>query len=145
MIRLVKESLNEFGKGNDPLKTMGLGKISEIREFFRSLNISDDNYLVNNETGKIHYLDNLNLDNTNITYLPDNLHISGFLSLEDNMDLTNLPENLTVAGSIYLGSTNITELPEGTNIMQNIYLYKSQVELKTWLKKSIYYGQILFY
>ena len=34
-MKLVKESLNEFGTGNDPLQTMGLGKISEIKKFFR--------------------------------------------------------------------------------------------------------------
>ena len=55
--------------------------------------------------------DNLNLSNTKITSLPDNLTVGGGLFL-CNTKITSLPDNLTVGGGLDLSNTKITSLPD---------------------------------
>ena len=49
----------------------------------------------------------LDLSNTGITSLPDNLTVGGWLDLS-NTGITSLPDNLTVGGGLYLSNTGIT-------------------------------------
>ena len=49
---------------------------------------------------------NLNLNNTPITSLPDNLKVGGGLYLS-NTPITSLPDNLQVGGGLYLSNTPI--------------------------------------
>ena len=53
----------------------------------------------------------LDLSNTKITKLPENLTVGGWLDLS-NTKITELPENLTVGGWLDLSNTKITKLPE---------------------------------
>jgi len=50
---------------------------------------------------------NLDLSNTSITALPDNLTVGGWLDLR-NTAIAVLPDNLTVGGWLYLSGTSIT-------------------------------------
>ena len=50
---------------------------------------------------------NLDLSNTKITALPDNLTVGGGLDLSGTK-ITALPDNLTVGGGLYLSGTKIT-------------------------------------
>ena len=50
---------------------------------------------------------NLDLSNTKITTLPDNLTVGGWLDLRGTK-ITALPDNLTVGGGLYLRGTKIT-------------------------------------
>jgi hypothetical protein len=59
---------------------------------------------------------NLDLSNTPITSLPDNLtRVGGSLDLQ-NTKITSLPNNLTVEGSLYLRYTPIVNLPNNLTI-----------------------------
>jgi hypothetical protein len=53
----------------------------------------------------------LDLSNTSITTLPDNLTVGGSLDLRGTR-ITTLPDNLTVGGSLDLRGTRITTLPD---------------------------------
>ena len=59
--------------------------------------------------------DNLNLSNTKITSLPDNLTVGGWLYLS-NTKITSLPDNLTVGGWLDLRGTKITSLPDNLTV-----------------------------
>ena len=52
---------------------------------------------------------NLYLSGTEITALPDNLTVGGWLDLRDTK-ITALPDNLTVGGGLFLSGTGITNL-----------------------------------
>jgi ribosomal protein S20 len=58
----------------------------------------------------------LDLSNTPITSLPDNLkHVGGYLDLY-NTPITKLPDNLTVGGWLDLNNTPITSLPDNLTV-----------------------------
>ena len=63
---------------------------------------------------------NLNLYNTNITSLPENLSVGGNLDLRYT-NITSLPENLSVGGYLDLRNTQISSLPENLSVGGNIY------------------------
>ena len=63
---------------------------------------------------------NLYLRGTQITSLPENLTVGGWLDLRGTQ-ITSLPENLTVGGSLDLRGTQITSLPESLRIGREIY------------------------
>ena len=58
---------------------------------------------------------NLDLSNTSITALPENLTVGGGLDLSGTQ-ITELPENLTVGCGLDLSGTQITELPENLTV-----------------------------
>ena len=68
----------------------------------------------------------LDLYDTPITSLPDNLKVGGGLDL-DNTPITTLPDNLKVGGSLWLENTRITSLPNNLKVGGNIYLNRSQI------------------
>jgi hypothetical protein len=80
LIKLVSESLNSFIRNQDSVKSLGLGYEGKIRSFFRQYNIPDGIYEVK-EDGEIVFNTRLNLRDTNISELPDNLTINGGLEL----------------------------------------------------------------
>ena len=59
--------------------------------------------------------DDLNISNTPITSLPDNLTVDGSLYLY-NTPITSLPINLTVGGDLNLSNTKITSLPNNLRV-----------------------------
>lgn len=58
----------------------------------------------------------LNLSNTNITQLPDDLRVRSRLDLSNCEHLERLPAGLTVGTLILRGCTRLTELPEGLDV-----------------------------
>ena len=68
----------------------------------------------------------LDLSNTPITSLPDNLTVGGSLYLY-NTQITSLPDNLTVGGSLDLRNTQITSLPDNLTVGGSLYLYNTQI------------------
>ena len=71
----------------------------------------------------------LNLSDTPITALPDNLTVGGSLYLSDT-PITALPDNLTVGGSLYLSNTPITALPDNLTVGGSLYLSDTQITEK---------------
>ena len=118
-MKLVKESLNEFGKGNSPLETMGLGRTNEIHRIFARLNIPKDNYRIESDN-TIFYEWSCNLAYREVPELPDNLIINGYLDLRYST-ITKLPENLIVKGALALSGTAIKEIPNNTSLV-SLYL-----------------------
>jgi len=68
----------------------------------------------------------LNLSNTQITSLPDNLTVEGWLDLS-NTQITSLPDNLTVGGDLYLRNTQITSLPDNLSVGGGLDLSNTQI------------------
>ena len=69
---------------------------------------------------------NLDLSNTKITALPDNLTVGGNLYLSGT-GITALPDNLTVGGNLYLSDTKITALPDNLTVGGNLYLIGTEI------------------
>jgi hypothetical protein len=63
----------------------------------------------------------LDLRETQITSLPDNLHVGGYLDLV-RTPITSLGDNLSVGGDLDLRGTQITSLPDDLAIKENIYI-----------------------
>ena len=116
--RFVYESIN-FERGQDPMKTLGLGKRVQIEKWVDALDIRSDRYVINKDLSIIVNGD-LFLRYTNITSLPDNLTVKGSLFLY-NTNITSLPDNLTVNGFLNLKDTNISSLPDNLTIKGEIY------------------------
>jgi len=89
----------------------------------------------------------LNLYNSKITSLPDNLTVGGSLylyntpiiSLPNNLTkvggdldlrytpITSLPNNLEVGGDLYLSGTQITSLPDNLTVGRSLYLQSTKI------------------
>ena len=77
-------------------------------------NIRDNELIVNG---------NLNLENKNITSLPEGLQVGGSLGLPRCTILTTLPDGLQVGKSLSLsGCTSLTFLPVGLQIVDCLWL-----------------------
>ena len=64
---------------------------------------------------------NLDLPNTKITSLPDNLKVGGSLDL-GNTPITSLPDNLKIGGYLDIANTSITSLPANLKVERFLYL-----------------------
>jgi hypothetical protein len=71
----------------------------------------------------------LDLHNTPITSLPDNLQVGGYLDLF-NTKITSLPDNLQVGGYLNLRNTKITSLPDNLNVGGGLYLRNTPLSEK---------------
>jgi len=63
----------------------------------------------------------LNLRDTKISSLPDNLTVGRSLYLK-NTKISSLPDNLKVGRSLFLSFTQITSLPNNLTVGGNLYL-----------------------
>lgn len=84
---------------------------------------------------------NLDLCNTQIKSLPDNLKISGFLSVTWNENMTELPNNLNVKSDIYLSHTPIKSVPDTLKVGGHFYLDDTKI---TALPDNLKVGKDLF-
>lgn len=140
-MKLVKESLNEFGKGVDPLKTMELGKTGEIRKFFSELGISDTEYIIG-DRDIIYFSTGLDLNNSELIELPDNLMIDKHLDLVKSK-IKKLPNKLIVDQNLYLMGTPIHELPEDLIVRGHIYISVYQKKLEKWMENRLKFSKKL--
>jgi hypothetical protein len=123
-MKLVREHIN-FQRGLDPKSAMGIGSRALIKQWFDDLGIPPKNYVINPDLS-IDYKYYLDLNNTKITSLPDNLTVNGGLDLT-NTKITSLPDNLTVNGWLSLSNTKITSLPDNLTVEGKIYGFKPKV------------------
>ena len=77
----------------------------------------------------------LYLRNTQIKSLPDNLEVRGALSLS-NTPITSLPDNLKVGGSLYLRNTPIKSLPDNLKVIGYLNLHNTPIS-KKYTKEQI--------
>lgn len=92
----------------------------------RSAEEREKNYLISTQKQIQQYIKdgskgNLDLRNTPITSLPNNLKVEGGLFL-GGTKITFLPNNLKVGGSLFSSDTEITSLPNGLQVGRNLYL-----------------------
>ena len=103
--------------------------ITELEKFLKKYNIAYEN-----KNGKITVGGSLDLRDTNITSLPDNLTVGGSLYLAGT-NITSLPDNLTVGGSLYLRDTNITSLPDNLTVGGYLYLRDTNITKPRKIKR----------
>jgi hypothetical protein len=130
-MKLVREHIN-FQRGLDPKSAMGIGPKALIKKWFDDLNIPPEKYVINPDLS-IDYKYDLDLRNTQITSLPDNLAVNGSLDLR-NIQITSLPDNLTVKGSLWLNNTKITSLPDNLTVKGEIIGFEPKVIVKESLE-----------
>ena len=71
----------------------------------------------------------LNLKNSNITKLPNDLYVDGRLNLRYCDQLTKLPDKLYVGGWLDIrGCNQLTELPNNLYVGGNLWLYVSKIQ-----------------
>ena len=87
-----------FKRGKDPKYSIGIGKKTLIDKWFKEW-APNVNYKVDKNL-HIEIIGYLDLGNTQITFLPDNLSVGGSLDLR-NTQITFLPDNLSVIENIY--------------------------------------------
>ncbi len=95
--------------------------------------------------------DNLDLQYTDVSFLPDNLYVKGWLDLRDTK-ITSLPDNLRVNGSIFITNLNISEIPNKLKFHGNFYIANTPLEEKYYPneitkmikdKGGYFYGDVL--
>jgi len=64
----------------------------------------------------------LNLINTNIEKLPNDLYVDGYLNLINCKKITKLPDNLYVGGNLFLIETSIEEIPNNLYVVLNLFI-----------------------
>ena len=116
-----KDKIQEYGCNNEIIEENGKIKIGG------NLNLRETNITKLPENLTVG--GSLDLSGTNITKLPENLTVGGWLNLRET-NITKLPENLTVGGSLYLSGTNITELPENLRVNGSIYGFNNESSIR---------------
>ena len=64
----------------------------------------------------------LDVNNSDIRKLPNDLYIKGTMNLSFCKELINLPDRLYVQDDLYLDYTNISSLPDNLYVGQNLYI-----------------------
>ena len=67
------------------------------------------------------------LSETSIQSLPDNLEVGGNLYLSD-ASIQSLPDNLKVVGDLFLNGTPIQSLPDNLKVVRNLYLNNTPIQ-----------------
>ena len=75
----------------------------------------------NKQYDKVIINGDLDLRDTQIQSLPDNLHVGGSLYLRGT-PIQSLPDNLHVEGDLFLGKTPIQSLPNNLDVKGTIYI-----------------------
>jgi hypothetical protein len=137
-MKVVKESLFEFHKGNDPLDSLGLGPYTEWVHFiFDKCEVPRKNYRIEENKRTIfgHYL---NLAGCHILEkLPNNLYVCGDLDLGYCINLEELPSGLIVDGDLNLYRCNkLSELPRDLKVEDYIFVNWDNDKLIQFIKKN---------
>ena len=81
----------------------------------------------NKQYDKVIINGDLDLRDTQIQSLPDNLHVGGSLYLQGT-PIQSLPDNLHVGGSLYLRGTPIQSLPDNLHVEGDLFLGKTPIQ-----------------
>jgi len=86
------------------------------------------------------HVGDLDLEGLNIRKLPNDLYVTGYLSLYNCKQLTELPDKLHVGETCWLDDPNITELPDYLHVRHDLLLARSNI-IK--LPNGLHVGQSL--
>ena len=127
LVQLYKQ-VKEENEG--PVKVLVPRRSPEEREknFLIATNKKIQEYIKNGSQG------NLNLEDTPITSLPNNLTVGGSLYLS-NTPITSLPNNLTVGRYLDLSGTKITSLPEDLTVGGSLNLENTPISKQYTIKQ----------
>ena len=73
------------------------------------------------------YEGDLKLIGSNITKLPNDLYVDGYLMLSYCKQLTKLSDNLHIEGNLGLNDTNIIEIPNNLYVGGALYLWNTPI------------------
>jgi len=126
--------LRNFGKNHEEIYEVKKSKNKLITEIdLKPLRTGErtKNYLIATQKRIQQYIKdgskgNLDLRNTPITSLPDDLTVGRSLYLSDT-PITSLPDNLEVEKNLYLSNTQITSLPDNLKVGGYLYLSNTQI------------------
>ena len=93
----------------------------QIDKFYK-----ETRYRLEVKDGKTYYGGSLDLRDTKISELPDNLVVEGRLNLYDTK-ITKLPDNLIVGGWLNLRYAEITQLPDNLVVGGDLDLYNTNI------------------
>ena len=96
---IVRESIN-FVRGKSSKSSLGVGRRVEIHRFFDELNISREDYTIDDNFG-IYFRGSLFLADSQIRELPAGLVVGGYLDLMGSQ-IRELPAELKVGGNLYM-------------------------------------------
>lgn len=128
-----------FERGRGCKASLGLGKRETIKKWFEDLNIDENRYDINPDLS-VTYYGNLNLINSKISHIPENLNVLGSLDLEGN-PIEFIPEGLNVMGFLDIKRTKITSLPEGLRVGGDLFMRETKI---TYLPESLKVGLKIF-
>lgn len=97
--------------------------MNEIIEKFKE----ETGYTLTIKNGELFYDDDMWLDGSEITQLPDNLTVNGNLDLSGT-DITVLPNNLTVGGCLELCNRPIKSLPDNLIVGGSLFLNNTDIK-----------------
>ena len=118
LVQLYKQVKEENGKLGKVLVTRR-SPDERVKNFLIATNKQIQEYIKNGSKG------NLNLENTPITSLPDNLtYVGGHLNLYGT-SISHMPNGLTVEGDLVLADTKVVKLPNNLTIGGDLYLEDS--------------------
>jgi hypothetical protein len=83
------------------------------------------------------YDGNLNLSNTTVTKLPNDLYVNGKLDLSGCKQLTELPDNLRVEIDLDLNNSGVLGFPNNLYVGRNLWLYEASLADK-YTNEEIY-------
>ena len=115
---IIKEIIKEEIDGPGIFVPRGIEGRKEKKTMMDYKKIQD--YIKNGSKG------DLDLENSQITKLPDNLQVGGYLDLEKSQ-ITELPNNLTVGRYLDLDNTQITELPDNLKVGGSLNLRNTPI------------------
>ena len=107
----------DFHFGNEATKLLLQGK--EVTKVIGNLNLADTR--ITSLPDNLSVKGSLWLGRTLITSLPDNLNVKGDLTLSGT-PITSLPDNLRVGGDLNLSDTPITSLPDNLRVGGRLWL-----------------------
>jgi len=87
------------------------------------------------------YEGNLDLYDEQLTKLPNDLYVDGWLGLSHCQQLTKLPDKLYVGKTLSISKTNIKELPDNLYVGGNLFLIGTSIEE---IPNNLYVGKNLF-
>ena len=112
-------------------------KKEQLKNIFKFLEEKDNKNkpfvwkIMNNETftdDELHIKGDLDLEESNITSLPEGLKVEDNLNLSSCKHLKSLPDNLKVGGELNLEGTNIKQLPKGLYVGDDIRLVGLEIK-----------------
>ncbi|MFW6311274.1 MAG: hypothetical protein ACOC1K_03460 [Nanoarchaeota archaeon] len=121
----ISDSLNEFERGTDPKRALGISTRAKLEDWAEEAGIPTDKYVITDDL-RLVVNNNLDLRGTNVDKIPEKLHVEGSLFI-GRSNINSLPHDLIVGGNLFLGDSNIdySNVPRSIKVGGKIYESKT--------------------